>query len=117
MMAWLSASSVCGPKFIVPRTRRLTLSPVRPSCVYSMTPHPTSGSVLHARGPGPGEAVGRHRQSGHGAGQVDVVAEVRCHVLVAPVDLDPESFGDGHPLQPPGALVQTLGGDVGHGDP
>ena len=37
MIAWLSASSVCGPKFIVPRTSRLTLSPVRPSCVYFMT--------------------------------------------------------------------------------
>lgn len=36
MIAWLSASSVCGPKFMVPRTSRLTLSPVRPSCVYFM---------------------------------------------------------------------------------
>ena len=36
MMAWLSFSVVCGPKFIVPRHRRLTLRPVRPSDVYSM---------------------------------------------------------------------------------
>src|SRR4051812_38811571 len=38
MMAWLAASSLSLPKFIVPRTRRLTWSPVRPSCVYFMGP-------------------------------------------------------------------------------
>ena len=37
MIAWLSASFVCGPKFMVPRTSRLPVSPVRPSCVYFMT--------------------------------------------------------------------------------
>ena len=30
MIAKLSASVVCGPKFIVPRHRRLTFRPVRP---------------------------------------------------------------------------------------
>src|SRR5919109_2855420 len=34
MTAKLSASVVCGPKFIVPRQRRLTLSPVRPRLTY-----------------------------------------------------------------------------------
>ncbi len=38
MIVWLSSRSVWGPKFIVPSTIRLTLSPVRPSCVYSMGP-------------------------------------------------------------------------------
>jgi hypothetical protein len=33
MMAKLSASFVCGPKFMVPRHRRLTESPVRPRFV------------------------------------------------------------------------------------
>ena len=36
MMAWESASSVCGPKFIVPRHSRLTFKPVRPRYVYSI---------------------------------------------------------------------------------
>src|ERR1700690_990494 len=36
MMAKESFSSVCGPKFIVPRHSRETFRPVRPSCVYSM---------------------------------------------------------------------------------
>src|SRR5215831_16884551 len=31
-----SASVVNGPKFMVPRHRRLTFSPVRPSCAYCM---------------------------------------------------------------------------------
>src|SRR3954451_12602048 len=36
-MIWCESSSlVCGPKFIVPRTRRETDKPVRPRCVYSM---------------------------------------------------------------------------------
>jgi hypothetical protein len=30
MIPWLVASSVCGPKFMVPRHSGLTLSPVRP---------------------------------------------------------------------------------------
>src|SRR5690242_14229830 len=78
MMAWLSASSVCGPKFIVPRTSRLTLSPVRPSCVYFMVSKPTSWSALYARGGRSvaGEGAGVHGQVGHGARQIDVVAEV-----------------------------------------
>src|SRR5205823_12513585 len=43
MIAWLSGSEVCGPKFIVPRHRRLTTRPSRPTCVYStalLTPGP-----------------------------------------------------------------------------
>src|SRR5881396_2737464 len=36
MIAKLSASLVCGPKFIVPRHSRLTCKLVRPRCVYSM---------------------------------------------------------------------------------
>jgi len=36
MMACESDSLVCGPKFMVPRHRRLTVRPVRPRCVYSM---------------------------------------------------------------------------------
>src|SRR4051812_8751398 len=36
MMWWESSSVVCGPKFIVPRTRRETFRPDRPRCVYSM---------------------------------------------------------------------------------
>ena len=36
MIAWLSGSSVSGPKFMVPRHSRLTDRPVRPRCVYSM---------------------------------------------------------------------------------
>src|SRR5688572_32169916 len=36
MIAKLSASLVCGPKFIVPRHRRETLSADRPSFVYCM---------------------------------------------------------------------------------
>ena len=34
MMAWAWASSVCGPKFMVPRHRRETVRPERPRCVY-----------------------------------------------------------------------------------
>ena len=33
MMSWLSVTSVTGPKFMVPKQRRLTLRPVRPRCV------------------------------------------------------------------------------------
>ena len=36
MMAWESSSGVSGPKFMVPRQNRLTMSPSRPRCVYSM---------------------------------------------------------------------------------
>ena len=36
MIVWLSASGACGPKFMVPRHRRLTTRPRRPTCVYSM---------------------------------------------------------------------------------
>jgi len=36
MMAKLSASLVSGPKFMVPRQRRLTFRPVRPSWTYCM---------------------------------------------------------------------------------
>ena len=38
MMAKLSGSVVCGPKFIVPRQSRLTDRPVRPRFVYSIRP-------------------------------------------------------------------------------
>src|ERR1700689_3934099 len=38
MMAWASAGEVSGPKFIVPRQRRLTLRPERPRGGYSMRP-------------------------------------------------------------------------------
>src|SRR5688500_11145950 len=45
-IAWLSASSVFQPKFIVPRQSRETDSPLRPRWVYSMESHPgTLGSV------------------------------------------------------------------------
>ena len=37
MILKLSASLVLGPKFIVPRQSRLTLSPVLPNVVYSMS--------------------------------------------------------------------------------
>src|SRR3712207_8005074 len=40
MIAWLSASSVFQPKFIVPRHRRDTDRPLRPRCVYSMADQP-----------------------------------------------------------------------------
>jgi hypothetical protein len=33
MIAWLAGSSVCQPKFIVPRQSRETDRPVRPRCV------------------------------------------------------------------------------------
>src|SRR6478735_5710393 len=36
MMLWASASSVCGPKFMVPRQRRETFRPERPRWVYCM---------------------------------------------------------------------------------
>src|SRR4026207_1493916 len=36
MIVMLSASVVCGPKFMVPRQSRLTLTPDRPSCTYCM---------------------------------------------------------------------------------
>src|SRR5882724_7849883 len=36
MIAKLSGSLVCGPKFMVPRQRRLTRRPVRPRRTYSM---------------------------------------------------------------------------------
>src|SRR6266545_8029494 len=36
MIAKLSASLVCGPKFIVPRHNRLTCRPVRPRDIYCM---------------------------------------------------------------------------------
>src|SRR6476659_5758550 len=38
MIAKLSASVVSGPKFMVPRQSRLTLTPERPSCTYCMAP-------------------------------------------------------------------------------
>src|SRR6476620_3014630 len=38
MIAKLSASVVSGPKFMVPRQSRLTLTPERPSCTYCMDP-------------------------------------------------------------------------------
>ena len=37
MMLWLVGSSVCQPKFIVPRARRLTFAPVRPRWAYCMS--------------------------------------------------------------------------------
>ena len=36
MIARLASSSVCQPKFIVPKASRLTFAPVRPSWVYCM---------------------------------------------------------------------------------
>src|SRR5579872_5957843 len=46
MIACDSFSSVCGPKFIVPRHRRLTLRPVRPSRVISMAAPGYSGTTV-----------------------------------------------------------------------
>ena len=40
MIVWLVASSVCQPKFMVPRARRLTLAPVRPRWVYCIAGSP-----------------------------------------------------------------------------
>src|SRR4051812_49178333 len=40
MIAWLSASSVFQPKFMVPRQMRETDRPLRPRCVCSMESHP-----------------------------------------------------------------------------
>src|SRR5271166_4283023 len=37
MMAWASGGGVSGPKFMVPRQRRLTLRPERPRWMYSMS--------------------------------------------------------------------------------
>jgi hypothetical protein len=37
MIACASSGGVSGPKFMVPRQRRLTERPERPRCVYSMT--------------------------------------------------------------------------------
>ncbi len=45
MMAALSASEVKSPRFIVPRQRRLTFRPVRPSCVYCMMRPPDADDV------------------------------------------------------------------------
>src|SRR5215469_1877346 len=39
MMANEVGSSVSGPKFMVPRQRRLTVRPVRPRCVKRMAPN------------------------------------------------------------------------------
>src|SRR5712691_12028263 len=36
MIAWASVGGVSGPKFMVPRQRRLTLRPERPRWIYSM---------------------------------------------------------------------------------
>ena len=50
MIVWLSASGVCGPKFIVPRHTRLTTRPRCPTWVYSMRPSLRRARVPFADG-------------------------------------------------------------------
>src|SRR5437763_11325199 len=75
MTAKLSLSLVCGPKFMVPRQRRLTFRPVRPRCAYciSVLVRVTDGVVDRLLAPGEPEhaapaALGRQVRGGERGG-------------------------------------------------
>src|SRR5262245_27103253 len=64
------ASSVCGPKFMVPRQMRLTVRPVAPRCVYFIV------SILWSRQEGGSEGAPL------GAGERGGVREEHLHAHV-----------------------------------
>src|SRR5699024_178605 len=65
MIAKASSSEVCGPKFMVPRTSRETVAPVRPSWEYCIADHSSKvGGVATSRA---GSAAGNPIPGGWGA--------------------------------------------------
>ena len=82
-----SASSVCGPKFIVPRQMRLTDRPVRPRCVYFIG-GVSLGSVRGDESGGDG--------SPFGAGERGGISEqhLHTHVICACVVVRADALGD-----------------------
>src|SRR5229473_6577976 len=76
MIAWASAGGVSGPKFMVPRQRRLTLRPERPRWMYSM-PLPFHGAAI-SLAPMPGHALAG-AAGGRAASTCHHVAEAGTH--------------------------------------